>query len=264
MQTSPLPNVRRWPARRVAVLFGLSVALLACGYLAAGGAVFSVRIPESRMNDMVHAKLPLQRTIGPVAWRIDTATLKVLGQGRIGFEASVHGAVGARGVDAHIAGSGVLRYRDGAFWMSDVQSGALDHVVFGSDAAPEKHPTTLKRAWADILGHNARLNAAFGGAGDALITEVLKHAGDMIDTIFARIPVYRLPDDIKGRTAKLVLLSVDTDGQDLVAHVDPAGGVLRVVAAAAAASILLYGAAFVSMIGLGLSRTLSARLFFWW
>jgi hypothetical protein len=67
-----------------------------------------VRIAQERINQTVAAKLPLQRAVGPVAWRIDAADLAVLDQGRIGVDAAVHGAVDGREADAHIVGAGTL------------------------------------------------------------------------------------------------------------------------------------------------------------
>jgi hypothetical protein len=233
-------HVQGWPTRRIGVVAFLSAALLAAGYTSAGGFAFDVRITEDGMHQMVAAKLPLEHVIGPIVWRVNTADLTVLDQGRVGFDSNLHGAVSDHEADAHVAGSGVLAYRSGAFWLSDFHIDRLDHVVVHNAESSERPSGPITKAWREVVGHNEHLKAAIGEVRDEVMTEALKHAGDIFSAIFARIPVYRLHDDLKGSVTRLVLVSVGTDGHDLIAHVDPLGGVLRAIAKAVVAAILLY------------------------
>lgn len=243
------------------LLFSLSaVAVVALN----GGFAFDVRISEESLNRTAAAKLPLGRKVGPVVWRVEAAKLTVLERGRIGVDANLHATAGGREADAHVAGSGMVTYRDGAFWLSGIHVETLDHVVVRKTEGPEHRPSALGKAIGGLVARHEALKEALDDIKDDAIALALKHADGVLDAIFANIPVYRLHDDWKGAAARQALVSVGAEGHELVATVDPFGHALGILVLVLAVLILLYDvlcllAGFTSLLGAA-----AKWLLFWW
>lgn len=258
----PRRNLRAAVPRRLVGVCILLAALVVSAYAAFGGFAFDVRISSERMNAAIAAKLPMARRAGLVAWEVDRATLTVLEHGRIGVDAELRGRARRREATAHMSGSAVLTYRDGAFWLGNVDLQRLDHiVVWKTDAAEDD---THSGTFSEGLVKDPRVRAALGDMGEALIREALKYPDLALNAIFALMPVYRLQDDVRGNVARLVLVSVRTDGQDVIARIDPLGEALKTIALSAMLVLLLYDALGFLVLRFGILRSLEPWLYFWW
>jgi hypothetical protein len=99
---------------------------------------------------------------------------------------------------------------------------------------------------------------------DEAIAAALQHADRILDAVFAVVPVYRLPGDLKGNVARFVLVSVRTDGHDLVARLDPLGHTFGFLAKLVLFALLIYGFACGLASFVGAFAGLGRWVLFWW
>lgn len=252
------------PSRKTTggIVFVAGLGLLAAAAVfGSTNTLVHIRVPVETVQRSVNAKLPLDQTRGMLHYRIESAQVSFLENGRLGMDTNVHADVLGRSAMAHIVGSGKLSYKNGGLYLlgfeapistitdSQIQPEdrkLLDGALYKISAAGDR--TGISAARDFLSGDKQKLSVFARSAAITLIRAAMDHQ-----------PVYTLqPADTKHALAKLILRGVEVQRDTLVVALDPITPMLRGLAwfvAAIGAADIVCG----SVLLLGKGRQASVR-----
>jgi len=237
---------------RKATLLGIS-SLLGAGALGLIGygiahPTVTIRIAQDDLQRRVDARLPIEGSRVGVAYEVTRALVTLRPEGRIGVEADVTASALNRRADMTLAGSGVLVYRNGAFFLDAFKveqaiPRAVDEALVEEDPAPNGRLAEaigrigLKdRAAKALETAGVKDGAAFLTARkEAVVAAAKEKGGAMLAETLQTHPVYRLKDsDMRQSLAKVALQDARVEDGAVVVELN----VMRL-----AGWIVLYGVA---------------------
>lgn len=210
--------------RRIAALVLLGLASAGALYLILNP-THTVRLSQAKLQETIDGRMPLAGRRYGVSYEISGARAEMRPDGRIALDAMVKATAVRRSADVHVAGSGVLSYADGSFYLKgfDVERAEL----VKSDARPEDRrllARTLERVGVEDG------DAFLAERKEAIVEKVREVGTNLLRSTLETRPVYVMKTGtVRQSLAKLALSDVKVEDGELVVKLDFLGLATRLV-----------------------------------
>lgn len=216
-------------SKRIIIASAFFIAAACAGGFYLGNQGVEVRINQAEAQQAVDAKLPVAAAKAGVDWTVTTAKISILPGGRLGLDATVLAGAFGRTVNFQAIGSGTPIYREGRFYVGEVELSDLGYIPDDDQSLP------------------GRLFGAAAGArwGQDMEAKALEEGTSLLARYLEHNAVYELPDNLKGSLLRLVIRDVSVVEHALVVKLDPLGAIAKVLLLGFFAVSLAGGAIFV-------------------